>query len=301
MEDKLKKLEKFFDNDLKIKYILNDYPTNYGFEGAFEYVENFIKKLDEAKNLLMEMLETISSDLTLINHLEKLFDYYKQALTNCNYDPKKLVYFYQTCISNMDPALIDEINRNIVGYTLFNDYYGPFLKSKTLNEMTHVLHTYIVNSEVFYQMMPLLAQRDEPGIDEINLRGRPNEHATAIFKNITRELGCGKTDILSLSNNKIMIMIRDIGHALTIEIELEGNQAFVSYFIPKICNINMVNALKGVTPVKVNDDNSFMKYTHGSFQVPVEDLTLEVINLIGGVPQDRHMFIEGGIFANKTR
>ena len=43
-------------------------------------------------------------------------------------------------------------------------------------------------------------------------------------------------------------MARDLGHALTIEIEIENTKAHVSYFILKVCNIDMINNLKRITP-----------------------------------------------------
>ena len=95
-------------------------------------------------------------------------------------------------------------------------------------------------------------------------------------------------------------MARDLGHALTVEIEYDENMAHVSYFIPKVCNILMVNKLKGITPVKV-DENGNLKtpYAKGSFEVETKDLLPTIIELLQNVPQDRDMSMEGGIFENK--
>lgn len=87
------------------------------------------------------------------------------------------------------------------------------------------------------------------------------------------------------------MMVRDRGHALSIEIEKENDKYYVKYFIPKICNIDMVNSLKGVN--KVTRDS---KYTVGVFETDLERLPFEIINFISKVPMDNHMFIEGGKF-----
>ena len=47
-------------------------------------------------------------------------------------------------------------------------------------------------------------------------------------------------------------MIRDRGHALTIEITINNDKARIDYFIPKIININMINALSGANKVREN-------------------------------------------------
>ena len=86
-------------------------------------------------------------------------------------------------------------------------------------------------------------------------------------------------------------MIRDLGHALTIEIDIEDNKCMIRYFIPKICNIDMINSLKGVKKVKKGDN-----YTVGMFECTLEKLPFELVDFISKVPTDMDMYKEGGIF-----
>lgn len=86
-------------------------------------------------------------------------------------------------------------------------------------------------------------------------------------------------------------MVRDLGHALTIEIMKQKEKYEVSYFIPKICNIIMVNKPKGVR--KVDYDS---QYTRGAFDTIKAELASEIVKIIDGVPMDDDMFIEGGIY-----
>ena len=71
------------------------------------------------------------------------------------------------------------------------------------------------------------------------------------------------------------MMIRDRGHALTIEIDIDGNEVLINYFIPKLRNINMINELPGVYKVK---DNEYIGTT-GIFKTSVNDLSKTLFNL----------------------
>lgn len=302
MEKSLEDLELFFNYNLQIKQMISVYPNIYSKDEAIEYVDKIYKNLQDIKYMLIKILKALGNDEILIEYLNKLFTYYEKRLLNCNYNPQKLKEFYQTCISNMDPKLIKEINTEITGYYLFNSYQKCFLQSKTINELLHVLHMHIVNTEGFYQKMPLIEQKVDENVGTITLYGRKNSLAEAIFKSIDFNINSSIIDILSLTNNRILIMARDLGHALTIEIEEENGKAYVSYFIPKVCNIDMVNNLKGITPIKANETTDLRNlYAKGSFLVDTSELIPNLLELMMNVPQDKDMFIKGGILANNTR
>lgn len=298
MEEKLQSLEQFFQDDAKIKQLMTFYPNVYDRDTAIAYEDKMIKNLQEIKYLFTRMLKKIGSDRE-IDYLNKLFARYESSLLNCKYDPKKLAQFYEACISNMDPALIDEMNCNIFGYYIFSNYQGTFFKCKTINELLHLLHTYMINSESFYQTMPIINQKEDEYENKVTLYGRNNFLAQTLFDSMD-QIDSSIIDILSLKNNHILIMAKDLGHALTVEIEYDENMTHVSYFIPKVCYILMVNKLKGITPVKV-DENGNLKtpYAKGSFEVETKDLLPTIIELLQNVPQDRDMSMEGGIFENK--
>lgn len=88
------------------------------------------------------------------------------------------------------------------------------------------------------------------------------------------------------------MMIRDRGHALTIEIDIDGNEVLINYFIPKLCNINMINELPGVYKVK---DNEYIGST-GIFKTSVNDLSKTLFKFISMVPTDYDMIIEDNSF-----
>lgn len=98
---------------------------------------------------------------------------------------------------------------------------------------------------------------------------------------------------MSISDDRVIMMVRDIGHALSIEIEKENDKYYIRYFIPKVCNIDMVNSLKGVKKVKKGDN-----YTVGIFETSLEKLPFDLVDFISKVPTDIDMYKEGGIFYN---
>ena len=286
MEKNLQAFEKFFDYNLQIKKLLTCYPNIESERDAITYIDQTYQNLKDIKYMLSKMLIIVRDSTTLHNHLNKLFQYYEKTLVMCGNNKEALTQFYKTCIANMNPTLIDKMNQEIKGYYIFSDMNKSFLNCKTINEMLHVLHMYAINTEWFYKTMPILESKTNED-DKIILYGRPNEIAKAIFDNLNFNLNSRQIDILSL-NNRILIMARDLGHALTIEIELNNNEAYINYFIPKVCNIDMVNNLKGITPVKT-DENGNLKtpYATGNFKVMTNELTTNIINFMENVPTDK--------------
>ena len=86
------------------------------------------------------------------------------------------------------------------------------------------------------------------------------------------------------------MMVRDVGHALILDIDTSKPRTFVSYFIPKITNVKLVNQLLGVKKV---DEKS--ECTTGMFELEEgENIGKGIVDFIEKVPTDAEMFIEGG-------
>ena len=290
----LQNLEQFFKYDLEIKKLINNYPDVYSMEDIIAYVDKMFKILQDIKFMLTKILKMIGNDEKSVEYLNKHFAYYEKRLLNCHYDAKQLAQFYQDCISNMDPKLINEINVQIKGYYLFSNYKQCFFKCQTINELLHVLHSYIVNTEKFYETMPIIKQKEDENVGSITLYGKNTFLATTIFNNINFDINSSIISILSLNDNHLLIMARDLGHALTIEIEIINNKAHINYFIPKVCNVDMVNNLKGITPIRIDETTNLSNlYAKGSFEVPINELIPDLIELMMKIPQDKDMFIDG--------
>ena len=81
-------------------------------------------------------------------------------------------------------------------------------------------------------------------------------------------------------------MVRDRGHALSIEITLNNDKARIEYFIPKLWNIDMINKLPGVNKV----DNNSVGAT-GVIEVDKNELPQVLFNFISKVPMDSDMIL----------
>ncbi len=281
-------MEIFFLLDAKIKWELYNGVHDENFierdDDGIKYGDKLFRLANECEKDFIRIAKCLNIDFTLIHDF---FETIRIEIINSNYKMDVLKDIYRRRFYDMSDKLIDEVKSTCIGYVMFRGITGLINKCNSVNEMLHVFHSYIVNNEYFYESMPKLKSKANTNGYDIVLYGAPKEEADGLYNGFPLDLDCGDTDILSLSKtNKILVMVRDRGHALTLEIDIEKDKVWVKYFIPKICNVNMVNKLKGVRKV---DGNS--KSTTGEFCVSKSQFVSEVIDLIGGVPMDTDMEI----------
>ncbi len=291
VEENLEKLQLYFKYDLAVKEILVKSNPNssddYDLNTRINYLNKIANNLDELE-VIFDKICLLLNDTYLQNNIKELFNKYRVKLSNINPNIDSVSSFYHTYLSNMRPEFINIVEKSFFGYQAIpksaNDIFD---KIETVNELLHAIHASIVNNENLYQEMPVVA-KDGNAI----LYGVQNDMAYDLFLNIPRdpiEEIESPREILALKD-RILIMARDLGHALTIDIKAFGDKCQVKYFIPKVCNYDMVNSLKGVRKVKEGD-----MFTDGEFECNTKDLTKEIVTLMENVPMDQHMFIKGGI------
>lgn len=294
MEDKLEKLKKFFDYNLKIKRVLyesasNKYMDGYDTSYSVEYADKLYNAFEDIEYYMTTIANLFLSE-DYHKYVKALFGVYKEELLKCGSDFNKLRKFYVNCFSYINPQLVNEVRETCVGYYGFNSGFSLVKKAKTINELLHVMHAAIVNNENTYRNIPLIARRENDNGKYIELVGVQNDVAQEIFNSFPSEIFSDMVNIMSFGN-KVLLMVRDLGHALSIEIDIENSECVVKYFIPKICNYLMVNELKGVTSVRLDS-----KYAVGEFIIPKNEVANAISDFVLGVPSDEHMFIQGGIF-----
>ena len=119
------------------------------------------------------------------------------------------------------------------------------------------------------------------------LYGKDTEIARAIYD----KLPDGETSIIEVSfAGHVLIMIRDRGHALSIDVQEENENCRVLYFIPKICNIEKVNKVKGVKKV-TGDVSPIFGTTHGEFVCKQNEVGDELNSFIKSIPMDSDMVL----------
>jgi len=293
MEDKLNKLKKFFDYNMKIKRVLyesasNKYMDGYDTSYSMDYADKLYNAFEDIE-YYMVTISTMFLSEDYQRYIKALFAVYKNELSKCGSDFNKLRNFFENCFSKINPDFANEVRETCVGYYMFNSGFSLIKKARTINEILHVMHAAIVNDETTYGNIPLIARRENDNGKLIELVGVQNDVAQQIFDSFPSEIFSDRVNIMSFGN-KVIMMIRDVGHALSIEIDIEGDKCDVKYFIPKVCNYLMVNKLKGVTPVRTDS-----KFAVGEFVVPTDQIASVISNFVLAVPTDEHILIEGGL------
>lgn len=291
MNENYENLDKFFKIDLKIKdLILKTRPNEktYDTSGAIKYVDNLIKELDTIKDYFFWVIDTYNMSPYLKDVINNSLNEYNEKLLNSNYDYDRLTSIYEECILKMTVGLEKELQKNLFGYNINRKEVESFEKCKTINDYLHAFHFYIVNNEKIFHSMPVIDRKINKDDEPIILFGKENDLSRDLFNKYPVELGTGEVDILSFDDHLLM-MIRDVGHALSIDSTIENDNIRVSYFVPKSCNIEKVNKLKGVTKLDPLTSDMFSQ-TNGEFVCKKENFTSEIIDFINNVPTDIDAF-----------
>ena len=288
IDNNLIKLQHFFEVDLRIKKeMYNMVPPSDNQFTDKESMCNYTDRLNDSLSYIFSELKCISLDVfgedSIV--LKKICVFEKEVYKNfysCGLDIDKLRLFYKNYISNMNIEFIDSIKKEFIGYTPKDT--GIVENVSSINEALHFIHSYIINDEQLLGSIPVINQKDLESSYSVFLRGKSTELFDKIFELFPTSLDCGQTEMVVLNNKKMIMMVRDRGHAWVNEITIKNNKARIEYFIPKICNIDMVNNLPGVHKVNENSIG-----TTGAFEIDVEDLPTVLFDFISKVPTDDDM------------
>lgn len=285
--EKIIKLQHFFSVDTKIKKEIYDIAPQ-SLNGYIDEtsISEYTDKLNDSLIYILSELKCVTLDVfgkesSIFNKVCYLEQDIKTNFYSCGFDIEKLKSFYQKYISNMEPSFIDDVKRSYIGYYFGGGGVSPLKKASTINEILHLMHSRIINNEGLLQSIPLLNEKDNQHNNTISLRGIRNPMFEQLFMMFPTDLDCGITDMVIINEKTLIMMVRDRGHALSIEVTLNKDNARIEYFIPKICNVEMVNKIPGVN--KVNDDSIG---TTGTIEVEIKDLPTALFNFISMVPTD---------------
>ena len=131
--------------------------------------------------------------------------------------------------------------------------------------------------------IPLVCEKINKYDYPIRLRGLNVDKFNKVYDKFPFDLDCGDTDMVVVSENKLIMMVRDRGHALSMEITINKDKAKIEYFIPKICSINMVNELPGINKANENSVGAT-----GVFEIDTNNLDTDIFNFINKVPTDSY-------------
>lgn len=281
--ESLLKMEHFFEVDVRMKKEMyhSAPPNEYLDESS---IQKYTDKLEDSLSYIFCELKCIAKDIfgmqsSVYEKIEEMEKTTKERFYNCGFDIHKLRSFYKNNISNMEPTFVDAVKENCVGYK--NNISLPIDKISSINEILHLLHSYIVNNENILQSIPLVKEKENQYGCPISLRGNTNPLFEKLLNNFPTDMDIDCTDMVAINDKKLLMMVRDKGHALTIEISLNHDIARLEYFIPKLCNIDMINNLPGVN--KVNEDSVGAT---GVIETTIDQLEEVLFDFIEKVPTD---------------
>lgn len=278
-------LKKFFKTDMQIKEAMSKLaPTELDDkENGIIYTDKMYKFFKETEKQLLSIIQDFKLGQNASQAVRDFFDKSQTKFLKTAYNNPNIQDLYRNQVSNMDEKLIEQVKYSLIGYAPFrqDNLSNLISKSKTVNELLHVIHSYIVNNENIMESMPIIdSKRNGVSGDKMTLYGEPTELSQKLFNEIPEDLDCGITDIISMQD-RILMMIRDRGHALTIDIDNtdEKGNILVKYFVPKLCNDEMIKKLPGVGKISPNGAG-------GMFTCKKEDLSKNLFDFIDKVPTD---------------
>lgn len=282
----------FFKKDSDIKHSLIELAPSeqelYSGDGAVLYSD----KLYEGVRDIASDINTIMNNFYKSDVIEERLKQITTDVVDAGANPDKLAQVYKNDFSAMSEDFYESVHKEIKGYGAFSNPHQFDDKVSSINEILHLVHSSIVNNENILQSLPVIEKTQPEGsIETIALYGTAdseNPVAKGIY-DLIKDSDESSSDIVSLKDRTLM-MVRDRGHALTMDIEEDKNSGkyFVNYFIPKICNVEKVNQLPGVRKVaKKEGASQAREFTTGVFSVENEaDVASAVVNFISMVPTD---------------
>ena len=300
-ENKMKNLEamkEFFERDMKIKETLMSLaPTeadDYDELSRMEYVDKLEKGLDSLEYDTLASIKKFGFGEELNNTIREYFANKKKSMAVGKYEAGICQKIYNSEFASMSENFVEEVKEGFVGYAFFSNpskLPGFVKKAKTVNELLHSIHSSIVNNDVILESMPQIGTKRNTIEEPITLYGEENEVAEKIFKEFPLEMDCGITDIVSLKN-KVLMMIRDRGHALTIDMDTTNpKEVEVKYFVPKLCNEEMIRKLPGI-----NESSITKSGASGFFVSDKDKITKDLFDFIEKVPTDGDMVFDKTIY-----
>lgn len=296
-KENYEKLKKFITKDYKIKKEMIDLRPPLDTDAiSHDAIVKYTDNAYDSLRFIIRELKNMSAmyddnNQTFSKKLEELSKIWINEFIKCKTDINKLRAFYKAVVTDMDIEVIDDVGRNCVGYV--PHFIPPYAikKSNTINEMLHIIHSFVMNNEKILKSLNVVKRKVLSNEYPVTIYGEVNDISMNLFKDFPDELDVGWTDIISFGDiGKVFMMVRDRGHALTIEIDYNEEDVLVNYFIPKICNAQMTNRLPGIRKVRENADP--LDQTSGRFVTSKENLSSDIYHFIKMVPMDVNIIHE---------
>lgn len=289
-QEKYKALIYFFNKDFEIKEALINMAPNtnneFSEESRIEYLDKLYKEIEDFEFAFNNIANGFKNK-SLKESYKKYFKRIKEKFTELSYGSKdiSLSQIYKNIFTEMKPELVEQTKQIFYGYGLQNNFdLVPNIIEKvdSINELLHITHASVINNEELFKSMPIIDNKENMHQGKITLYGEKNKVSREIYDKIPLDMDIRDTDIVSMKD-KTLMMIRDKGHALTIDINsADKDNVEVRYTIPKLCNEKMIRALPGINVSGITPNGA-----NGFFVSKGENVTTDIIDFINKVPTDK--------------
>ena len=260
----LETLKNFIKTDLSIKNDLLELAPNksdnFDESSKINYIDKLYKSLKDLEFDFKSSLKGFNFNDKINESLTEFFNKEKEKLAIGNYNNINCNEIYQNNFSDMSKTFIEDVKKTFVGYTSFNenDLNTSIKEAKTINELLHTCHSYIMNNQSILSSITKISEKQNQFKYPISLYGEQTKAAEELFNNFPMDLDVGWTDI-----------------------DTSKDDYLVKYFVPKLCNEEMIKALPGI-----NKDNISQNGASGCFQCKNTEFTNKLFSFIEKVPTD---------------
>ena len=287
----LESIKNFFKTDFQVKQqmalLMPEETELADEESRIKYVDRLYKGVIAIEEKLKRTMAELKATTNISFDVESLIEQNKekqfQKIAYTGYDYASIKKLYREVVADLNLTKLEEgIKKELYAGTS-HDLGKVIDGASTLNELLHLLHSYVMNNEEILTCVPVIREKQNQRRQPIKLRGEENKLAEEIFQGFPTDLDSLWTEILSM-NGRIILMIRDLGHALSIDIEPSSKSTSkIEYYIPKACNQEKVGRLPGINKKSIKGD---FEGAYGAFEVENENLISELCGFIHDVPTD---------------
>lgn len=235
----------------------------------------------------------------VISKKNMMIEGFRRDVVNPSLDFAQLSAIYNKDIASMDPDFVKLVSKELISYTIFNDFDKALGEVKTFNELLHLVHMQLQSNEDFYEKLPKWGEDYDNG-NQFDAYGEETKYARDLFNEAVTILGAdrygrdgnkyppGQIMQMYSVDDIIQLLVRDFGHALTVEVDTSNPRAaLVKYNIPKVTNIEMVNDLPGVN--NIQDSSGLFGVANGKFEVAYDNIGKDIADFIMKIPTDKNI------------
>jgi len=257
--NRMEAFQDFFKKNIKIKEMMVDIdPKTESNQIRRNYEDVVVEDLKSFEFMFKAFSRSLGyGGDALIEMLAEKFKTIREAFYECESGDRDFKKFYQRYIADIDPHMVQFLNENVKGHYLDKPPIDKVLnKATSINALLHVYHHYVMNDDELQSGLPLLASRPVRNMQYLNLRGiaEPNSLARDIFTMLPFDIDSDEINIIGLDDkDSVIMMIRGVGHATTINISKEDGKYWTKYFIPKVHDRKELVKLQGINIPKDPD------------------------------------------------